>query len=674
MLGNLKNVKYTTMMFTVILSISILTILILSFTATRSATKALYGLGEEALEGVHISMMNSLAALSAESTSKLKSDLKILEFTMMEGEDLYLGSNTTRIGDFSLPVMIKGSDEVHADTHYVDTITRETGAKATIFQLIDNKLLRISTSVIKKDGNRATGTFISSDSPVYKTIMRGDTFLGKAYVVDGWYLTAYSPLYDSNKKIIGATFVGNVLLNENIKKLIGSTKMGNGYFFVYGLKGEFLIHPTHGSDKSIFDTVPKFRDHKGGFIEYTSSKGVDKIAIAEKFEEWGIWVAIGMNHEDIIHGVDKELRNQAILVGIIMLSFGILLNFILVKIINGRVQSIADTAAKVGEGDYRVTFDIQSKDALGDLSNSLNEMVLNSSNVLGEINSSSELLASAATELAAIADQLVSNADQTNTVATQSANSASEMSTNMDSIAAASEESATNLNIIATATEEMGSTIQEIAENSARASTATAEAVHTTQRAQESVESLGSAANSIGKVTETITEISAQTNLLALNATIEAARAGEAGKGFAVVANEIKELAKETANATGSIRQAIDEIQTQTGSTISDISGIAEVISSVNEVVQGIVTAVEEQSVTTNEIAQNVTQASTGIGEVNENIASNSQMTNEVTSGVEQVKERSLDVKQNSENVQTAADDLSRLAETLSGLVTRFKI
>ena len=76
-------------------------------------------------------------------------------------------------------------------------------------------------------------------------------------------------------------------------------------------------------------------------------------------------------------------------------------------------------------------------------------------------------------------------------------------------------------------------------------------------------------AQSISKVTEVITEISEQTNLLALNATIEAARAGEAGKGFAVVANEIKELAKQTAEATKEIKTKIEGIQTSTSDIVS---------------------------------------------------------------------------------------------------------
>jgi len=676
MLEKLQQMKFTTLMFVVILFISFFAIIVLSLTSIRSSTNGLYQLGDEALHTVHTSMMNALHALDHEIKGKLKSDLSFFEFEMMKGEALYIDDATTKVGDFEVPVMMKGVHEIYSDTGFVDEITKKTGAKSTVFQLVDNKLLRISTSVIKKDGNRATGTFITSDSPVFQTVMRGETFLGRAFVVDDWYLTAYSPLYDMDKKIVGALFVGGLMLNDEVRDLINSTKMGPGYFYIYGSKGEFLIHPTLDASTSIFELPeigPLFKNHKDGLITYVW-KGEEKVAQVDMFEEWNVWVGIGMNKKDIIAGLDKKMITQAAIVGVVVLVIGVFLNFLLVKLVNSRVQAIAETAAKVGEGDYRVKFDVKSKDALGSLANSLNEMVANSNEVLSEINASSESLASAATELASIADQLVGNADETTTVADHSASNASDVSSNMDSVAAASEQSATNLNMIAAATEEMGNTIHEIAENSARASTTTTEAVHNTERSQKAVEALGVAADSIGKVTETITEISEQTNLLALNATIEAARAGEAGKGFAVVANEIKELARQTADATGSIRDAISDIQSQTNTTITDIGGISKVISEVNEIVQGIVTAVEEQSITTNEIVQNVSQASSGIAEVNENIANSSRMTTEVSEGVGQVRERSLNVKQSSEHVQTAADELSRLAENLSALATRFKV
>ena len=677
MFSKIQDVKFTTMMFVVVLTISIVTISALSFTSIRSGTNGLFQLGTEALVTVHKSMMNSLRALDEQVKSKLKSDITILSHALNQYGLPYLDTgSSTNVGDFTIPKMMLGDDWIGANTSLVDGITKDTGATATVFQLVDNQLLRISTSVKKLDGNRATGTYIASDSPVYQAIMRGETYLGRAFVVDDWYLTAYAPLYGSGKKIIGAMYVGITMLNTEIRDLINDTKMGPGYFYVYGEKGEFLIHPSLDATTSIYelpDIGPLFKAHKDGLIEY-AWKGSQKLAYVGYYDDWGIYLGIGMNKEDIIAGLDRELITQSLLIGAIVLGFGIFLNFILIKIVNGRVSSIAQTAALVGAGDYRVKFAVNSKDALGDLSNSLNDMVASSSDVLNDINQSSNSLAAAATELASIAKQLVSNADNTTIIAERSAKNADEVSNNMDSVAAASEQSTTNLNMIAAATEEMGNTIKEIAENSARASVTTSEAVATTERSQEGVKSLGSAADQIGKVTETITEISEQTNLLALNATIEAARAGEAGKGFAVVANEIKELARETAQATGSIRKAIDEIQNQTSSTVTDISGISTVISDVNEIVQTIVTAVEEQSITTNEIVQNVTQATIGVVEINENIASSCQMSTEVSEGVVQVKERSADVKNSSEDVQTAADELSKLAENLSALVMRFKV
>jgi methyl-accepting chemotaxis protein len=185
---------------------------------------------------------------------------------------------------------------------------------------------------------------------------------------------------------------------------------------------------------------------------------------------------------------------------------------------------------------------------------------------------------------------------------------------------------------------------------------------------------LGESARKIGRVTETITEISDQTNLLALNATIEAARAGDAGKGFAVVANEIKELARQTAAATVDIKNQIGEMQNTTTATVADIEHISEVILEINNVINGIATAVEEQSATSNEISSSIAQASQGIGEVNENVAQSTLVTQEITRDIAGINQQSKQVGDGSEQVQTSAQGLASLATQLDKLIKQFKV
>src|SRR5450755_3889605 len=125
---------------------------------------------------------------------------------------------------------------------------------------------------------------------------------------------------------------------------------------------------------------------------------------------------------------------------------------------------------------------------------------------------------------------------------------------------------------------------------------------------------LGQAAREIGKVTETINEISSQTNLLALNATIEAARAGSAGKGFAVVANEIKLLAQQTASATEDIKVRIGGVQSSAADGIAEVERVSRIIHEVSDLVSSIAAAIEEQTTVTKDIARNIAHASNGVG------------------------------------------------------------
>jgi len=185
---------------------------------------------------------------------------------------------------------------------------------------------------------------------------------------------------------------------------------------------------------------------------------------------------------------------------------------------------------------------------------------------------------------------------------------------------------------------------------------------------------LGKAANEISKVTEVISDISAQTNLLALNATIEAARAGEAGKGFAVVANEIKELARQTSDATQEIKQQIEGIQNSTDETVTEIQDITEVINKMSAIVDTVSSSIEEQASTTGEIGSNVMQAAQGIAEVNENVAQTSTVASEIANDISQISSVNQEIIQSSTQVNQSSDELSGIAGKIQGLVAKFKV
>jgi methyl-accepting chemotaxis protein len=217
-----------------------------------------------------------------------------------------------------------------------------------------------------------------------------------------------------------------------------------------------------------------------------------------------------------------------------------------------------------------------------------------------------------------------------------------------------------NLQSVSTGVGEMMATIQSIASNTHEAARVAAAAVQTAAAANATVGKLGRSSSEIGEVVKVITSIAQQTNLLALNATIEAARAGEAGKGFAVVANEVKELANQTAKATGDIGEKISAIQTDTGDAVEAIRTIGAVIVQIHNISSSIATAVEEQSATTQELTRNASEAARGAREISGNIGEVARAA-EGTSGRAQESER-------------AAQDLARVAGKLSELMALFKI
>jgi methyl-accepting chemotaxis protein len=376
--------------------------------------------------------------------------------------------------------------------------------------------------------------------------------------------------------------------------------------------------------------------------------------------------------------VNKEIGKTTMIIAlwtmVILVTAFVVTWFLLDRSVIRPLKYSSQEIKKIADQDLTGEIVVGSKDEFGAMGSDLQQMKNTLQEVIRGIVRSADTLDEKAGSLGASAEQLAAGSGEMNARSMSVATAAEEMSSNMSSVAAATEEASTNIALVANATKGMAQTITEIAKNTESARRITANAVTEAMSASAKVDELGLAASKIGKVTETITEISEQTNLLALNATIEAARAGEAGKGFAVVANEIKDLARQTANATGEIKTQIDGIQESTSETISRINKITNVITEVNETVGVIVKAVEEQNKTTLEIAENISQATLGIQEVTENVGQSSVVADEVARDINTVSGASAEVAQQSENTKSDAVRLRELAKELRRMVGEFKV
>jgi methyl-accepting chemotaxis protein len=339
--------------------------------------------------------------------------------------------------------------------------------------------------------------------------------------------------------------------------------------------------------------------------------------------------------------------------------------------INRTVDMLKDIAQ--GEGDLTRRLDVIKKDEIGELAGWFNTFLEKLQGMMRKIADSSNMVDRSSGEYTEIAAQLSTGSGEASSRADNVATSAEEMSANLNNVAAAMEQSSTNTSMVATAAEEMTATINEIAQNAEKAGAISDQAVDKAGETSGQMDGLGQAAEGIGKVVETITEISEQVNLLALNATIEAARAGEAGKGFAVVANEIKELAKQTSTATLEIKEKIANIQGSTDGAVKGINDITDVINRVNDIVGTITTSVEEQSAATREIATNIAQASQGIQEVNENVNQSSTVAAKITRDIAMVNQGASEIASGSDQVMASAENLKRMATELNSIVGSFK-
>lgn len=194
--------------------------------------------------------------------------------------------------------------------------------------------------------------------------------------------------------------------------------------------------------------------------------------------------------------------------------------------------------------------------------------------------------------------------------------------------------------------------------------TSTVESVNVTSR---QLEELKNASQQINQITGSIQEIADQTNLLALNATIEAARAGEAGKGFAVVASEIKELARQTADATTEINELINSLTSQVDDSVLSMQDVVDKVHLSQEQSQETVAAFESMT-------EGVTRTLEATGIVSERSREQAVQLDGLREQLNDFFAVLIESAKKADDTALVADNLNGVADTINATLVNFTV
>ncbi len=361
------------------------------------------------------------------------------EITLGEDKAVYEAVNqyTKQTRQVELPKLLAGRQwlgqdrDATAEYPVVDRVKKLVGGTCTIFQRMNGAgdMLRISTNVPKKDGTRAVGTYIpavdsdGNPDPVVSAILRGETYTGRAFVVNDWYITAYEPLYDGARQIVGALYIG--VKQEDVPELrqgiMDIVPGKTGYAFILGGRGEqkgkyIISHQGKRDGENIWEAkdaegnlfiqslINGAMAAKDGEVTYQRyawrNQGENearwKISAATYFEPWDWVIGVGAYEEDYQDALGRisQATNQ--------LLFWALGGALAALLICGGVAVIAanrmtrplvravEVMEIVAAGDYSQRLEITTSDEIGRMSKAINTAIEATDKAMREVKEAAE--------------------------------------------------------------------------------------------------------------------------------------------------------------------------------------------------------------------------------------------------------------------------------------------
>ena len=358
--------------------------------------------------------------------------------------------------------------------------------------------------------------------------------------------------------------------------------------------------------------------------------------------------------------VTDNSKISLIVFALIALIVSIVVAMFITRSIREPLTQIVEKIKVLATGDLRQDFKDDRKDELGQLAQSMHELVSQLTSMLSSVSSNSEQLAATAEQSSSISRQTFDNVDRQKEQTDQMVTSVNEMTATVAEVSSSANQT---LSEVESAYNEMtnGESVLK----------------HNIERFQQLSEDIKNGANviqdlnddskNIGGVLDVIKGIAEQTNLLALNAAIEAARAGEQGRGFAVVADEVRSLASRSQDSTAEIEDMIVRLQSRAQEAVS-------VMESSEKEAQHSVESISEAGTT----LQRVTGAISTIKDMSYQIASAAE--EQAAASQSQLEAITLIANAAEENATgsqenlAASEELAQMAEKQRTLVGQFKL